>query len=377
MIHLAAIAARGRIALPRGRGLFERAQARVALANVSLEHDRGVLGIIGAPKDGTTLLLDVIDGTVQPLRGRVAVFGADPRAARPRVARVSLEAPLPDALKVEEVCDLAGDVRGEPRRPAGERLAVLGIGNLAGRRVRSLAIEERRAVALAIALTSRADLLLVEEPLVSIEGVASSLVVDAIRARAASSCIVVTTASARDATRLADRLSVLTAGIYSVLPPELAHMSLGPEGGASMRVVVSSAAGRAGAAALVGILSGVDAVARVETSTYAGGAVAVIVSGRDLALLSAAVTHAIARARVDVELVEPSTLSLDAIRAALAARAMSPPPGSLPPGPASIPPSMMPGRLPPASVPPASIPPASVPPGSIPPGSIPSSGGAR
>ena len=377
MIQLGAVSARGRIVLSRARGLFERAQARITLANVSIEHDKGVLAIIGAPKDGTTLLLDVIDGVVEPIAGRLAVFGARPDAVRRRVARVSLDAPLPDALRVDEACDVAANLRGEPRRPASERLSVLGIAGLALRRVGSLSLEERRAVALAIALTSTAELLLVEEPLVAMDGLAASFVAGALRARAASTCIVVTTGSARDATRLADRLGVLTSGVYTPLPPELAHTSLGPEGSASMRIVVSPAAGRAGAAALVAALSGVEAVTRVETSSYTGGGVAVAVSGCDLALLSTAVTRAIATARVDVELVEPSTLSLDGIRAAIAARAMSPPPGSLPPGPASIPPNAMPGAMPPPSTAPGSVPPASMAPGSVPPPSAPPSGGAR
>ncbi len=354
MIQLGAVSARGRVVLPRARGLFERTQARVVLTHVSLEHSRGVLGVIGGPKDGTALLLDVIDGTVKPAAGRVAVFGGMPEAARVRIARVALDAPLPDALRVEEICDLAGEVRGEPRRPASERLAPLGIAGLAGRRIRSLSVEERRAVTLAIALSSRADVLLVEEPLVAMDAVALSLVVEAIRTRSATSCVVVTSGSPRDATRLADRLAVLTAGVYAPLPPELAHMTLGPEGNASTRIVVSPRAGKLGAAALVSALSGSDAVTRVETAAYAGDAVAVLVTGREVERLARAITHAIATARVDVELVEPSTLSLDAIRAALAARAMSPPPGSLPPGPASMPPS----ALPPASLPPASLPPS-------------------
>jgi len=372
MIELAGVSA---------RGPAERGRPRVVLTKVSLEQRAGVLGIVGAPKDGTSLLLDLIDGTAPPASGRVVVLGGSPDAVRARLARVSLEAPLPDALRVDEVCDLAADLRGEPRRSAEEILGALGIGALARRRVRSLALEERRAVALAIAVGSKAEVLLIEEPLALLDPVAPRLVVDALRARAASACVIVTTASPRDATRLADRLGVLTSGIYSQLPPELAHMSLGPEGGASILVVVAPTHGKSGAAALAGILGGDDAVARVETATYAAPseAVSVVVSGRDLARLSRAVTHAIATARVDVELVEASTLSLDAIRAALAARAMSPPPGSLPPGPASLPPSALPGVLPPAGIPPlpGSMPPASLPPGSVPPGSMPPSGGAR
>lgn len=343
MIELASVSA---------RGPAERGRPRVVLTKVSLEHRAGVLGIVGAPKDGTSLLLDLLDGTARPASGRVVVFGGDPGAARARLARVSLDAPLPDALRVDEVCDLAADLRGEPRRPAAEILGALGIGALAPRRVRSLALEERRAVTLALAVSStKADVLLIEEPLARLDPVAPRLVVDALRARASSACVIVTTASPRDATRCADRLGILTSGVYAPLPPELAHMSLGPEGGASIRVVVAPAHGKSGAAALAGILGGADAVTRLETAAYAPRppAVAIVVAGRDLARLSRAVTRAIATTRVDVELVEPSTLSLDAIRAALAARTTSPPPGSLPP--------------PPPAPPPASLPPASLPSG--------------
>lgn len=367
------------------RGAAERGRARPVIANVSLEHRSGVLGIIGAPKDGTSLLLDVIDGAVSPTSGRVAVLGGRPDAARPRIAKVTFDAPLPEALRVDEVSALAADLRGEPRRTATERLGPLGIASLAQRRVRTLSHEERRAVALALALSSRADVILVDEPLVAIDPVSPRLVIDVLRARAESASVIVTTASPRDATRLADRLGVLTSahaagptGSYAELSPELAHASLGPGGGASMRIVVSASHGKSGAARLAGILGAVDTVTRVETSVYASpsGAAALVVSGRDLDLLAKAVTEAIATARVDVELVEPSTLSLDAIRLALAARAMSPPRGSLPPG--SLPPAGVPGSLPPGSLPPGSLPPA--PAGSLPPppsGSVPPSGGPR
>ena len=205
MIDLVAVSARGRA---------ERGHPRVVLTKVSLEQRAGVLGIVGAPKDGTSLLLDMIDGTAPPSSGRVVVLGGSPDAARPRLARVSLEAPLPDALRVDEVCDLAADLRGEPRRSSGETLGALGVGALARRRVRSLALEERRAVALAIALGStKAEVLLIEEPLALLDPVAPRMVVDALRARAASACVIVTTASPRDATRLADRLGVLTSGV--------------------------------------------------------------------------------------------------------------------------------------------------------------------
>lgn len=353
------------------RGPAERGRARPVLANVNLQAERGVLAVLGAYKDGTGLLLDLIDGTTTPSAGKVVVLGSSPEKVRARVARVSLEAPLPEALCVEEVCELAADLRGEPRRAASEVLGKLGIANLANRRVRTLSLEERRTVALAIALSStKVEVLLVEEPLAALDPVAPRQVVEALRARGAEASVIVTTASARDATRIADRLGVLTAGVYTPMGREDAHMGLGKEA-ASMRVVVAPSAQKPGVASLVAALSGDPAVVRVETSSFAASAGGTLVSawGPSLPLLSKAVTRAIAGARVEVELVEPSTLPLDALRAAMAARAASPPLGSLPPPPRSLPPSVLPPYGPPivpGSIPPPG-PPASIPPSSVPP----------
>jgi ABC-type multidrug transport system ATPase subunit len=350
------------------RGPAERGRTRTNLTNVSFRTGVGVLAVLGTYRDGTSLLLDVIDGTQAPRSGRVVVLGESPDGARGRVARVSLEAPLPEALRVEEVCDLAADVRGEARRPAKERLDVLGVGGLAGRRVATLSVAERRTVTLALALSSsRAEVLLVEEPLVALDPVAPRSVIDALHARSTSACVIVTTASARDGARLADRLGILAGGVYAPLAAEDVHVDVGIEERVAMRIVVAPSHGKSGAAALVAKLSEEAAVGSVDTSTYAGaGAVAIVANGHDLGALASAVTRAIGSGGVEVELVEPAARSLDAIRAALLARAVSPPAGSLPPGPGSIPPGAMPGPIPPPALPPASTPP---------PSSVPPSGG--
>lgn len=345
------------------RGPRERGRPRSALVNVTLRTGPGVLAIVGAPRDGTSLLFDVLDATSRTREGMVTVLGGAPEKARDRVARVSLDASLPEALRVEEICDLAADLRGEPRRPARERLGVLGVADMAGRRVRTLSLAERRTVALAIALSSsKVEVLLVEEPLLVLEPVAPRLVIDALRARGATATVIATTASVQDAALLADHLGVLTAGAYAPIAREDAHVGLG-EAAASMRVVVAPSGRDAGAASLLAALSGDDAVAHVEAASFAspsGGAV-VAVWGPALVPLSMAVTRAIARARVDVELVEPSAQSLASIRIAMAARAASPPPGSLPPRPGSIPPGGPSSARPSAGSAPASVRPASTP----------------
>jgi ABC-2 type transport system ATP-binding protein len=135
------------------------------LENVTLTWETGVLVILGTPADGTTALLEVLAGIVPIRGGRVKIGGVAPTEARASVAYVPLDAALPDALRVDEVCDLAGQIRGEPATTVGSRLAPLGIEKLAGRRVRSLSHGEARAVAVALALTSKAPILLIDEPL--------------------------------------------------------------------------------------------------------------------------------------------------------------------------------------------------------------------
>jgi len=304
-------------------------EAAVHVRNVTFRWDRGVLAIVGSKLDGTATLLDVLAGLRAHQSGRVTVDGRSPRAARAAIAHVPADAALPDSLRVDEVCALAAALRGEPASPATARLAPLGLETLAARKARSLTPAETRAVVLALALSSQARVLLVEEPLAGLAPAAPARVAELLRARAAAgACVIVTTASVRDATRVADQLAVLTRGTFAHLPPALAHT--GP-GGAKLRVVVRGSATR-DAAPFVAELAAETAVASVETATFAAagalsaGAVSVVVTGSDLLTLARAVSAAAARAGAAVEAIESAVMPLDAIRASLAA----PRPAALP-----------------------------------------------
>jgi ABC-type branched-subunit amino acid transport system ATPase component len=313
VIEVAGLHAKGDLSASRGTAILQ---------NVGFSWERGVLAILGAPFDGTTLLLSVLAGRARARAGRATVRGT--------CAHVPVDVVLPDALRVEEVCDLSAELRGEPRRPAADRLAPLGLEALAKRRAGSLSPIEARGVALAIALASSAQTLLVEEPLAMIEPTAPSRVVEAIRARAAAgACILVTTASVRDATRVADELAVLTRGVYGPLPPALAHV--GPQGAGVRVIIAPSADARSQATALVGALAEHAAIASIETGSTGPHGVhapsfSVHARGPDLVALATAVTLAVAKTRVAVEAIETAVLPLDAIRATLAA----PRPATLP-----------------------------------------------
>ena len=185
--------------------------------------------------------------------------------------------------------------------------------------------------------------------------------IEALRARGtAGACIVVTTASVRDATFLADQLGMLTQGVFTHLPAALAHVGVT---GAKLRVVVA-ANSAAEVAPFVAALAEESAIASVDTAVFSAkrvlhAAVSVVVSGPDLLDVARAIGAAAARTRAKVEAIESAVLPLEAIRTRVAA----PRPGMLlsrppPPSPASV--------ANPASIPPAprlpEVPP-SLPPG--------------
>lgn len=346
--------------------ISERGKAHSSLVNMTLAWQEGVLAVLGARVDGTTALLEMLAGLV-PVRGGVArVFDRPPVESRTRIAYVPLEPALPDSLRVDEIGLLDSRIRGAAPTTAESRLAPLGIEKLAARRVSSLSAGEARAVALALALTSGAKLLLIEEPLAGLDPSAPGRVIEALRARAAAgAAIVMTTSSVRDATSLADQLGVLVHGQFTHLPPSLAHV--GP-GGARLRVVVGAEA-KTEVAKLVAALAEDPAIASIETAAFAArglsqAAVAILVTGPDLLAVARAVGASAAKAGANVEAIESAVMPLEAIRA----RVVAPRPGMVPARPAPVPPPQAQGSPAPSA---GSTPPAS---GEVPaPQSVPSS----
>lgn len=314
-----------------GRGV-----APAALRGVSLAWRAGVLAVLGAPADGATLLLDVLAGVVSPRTGAALVDGRPPAAARARIAYVPRDVVLPEALRVDEICALAATIRGEPVVAAAQRLAPLGVEGLAGRRASTLSRAESRAVALALALASRADVLLFDDPLAGVEPSVPSRLVAALRARAAAGAsVVVTTPSVRDATLLGDELAVITAGALAPVPARFAHLG---RGGATLRVTLAASSG---AAAVVAALSNDAAVDSVTVAAYSAREEAarprvVVASGRDLVALAAAVGRAVVQSEAQVEAIEPAVVPLEAVRAAVLA---PPAPAVSGPAPAEVAPA--------------------------------------
>jgi ABC-2 type transport system ATP-binding protein len=275
---------------------FEAVAARrppMALGSFTAQWGSGVHAVVGAPQDGGPLLLALAAGDAPARAGRVQVLGGAPadRRVRTQVAFVPLEPPLPDGLRVREVLALAAAVRGEPPRDPLDRLAVLGLGPLAPRMVRSLSADEARAVALAEAVTSsRVRVLLVDEPLVQMDPRAVARVPELLRDRAREGCaVLVATASLRDAGELADDHLLLRGGALAGRADSLTQLSTFVPDGVRVRVVTNDVQ------ALLAAAAREEAV--VAVSRHDG---AIVARGEDAMALAAAVGRAIVASGVGV-----------------------------------------------------------------------------
>ena len=140
----------------------------------------GVTALFGPSGCGKSTVIAAVAGLLRPQRGRVALDGAAMldtarglfvRPERRRCGVVFQDARLFPHLSVER--NLRFGLRRAPRGAAGpsfdEVVGMLGIGHLLGRRPAGLSGGERQRVALGRALLSRPRLLLMDEPLASLD----------------------------------------------------------------------------------------------------------------------------------------------------------------------------------------------------------------
>ncbi len=204
----------------RAKALPDTASGRTGALYKSLSFHLGAgcHAVVGADPAAARLLLDLASGRADARGGKVRVLEAAPStsAVAARIAYVPKDVVLPESMTVKGVVELDIAVRGS-RKTAGKngdptsRLATLDCAHLADRAVRTLTAQETRAVALAIALTSNADVVLVEEPFVGISGRAAPRLASAVHAFAGKSTMVlVTTASLHDAKLLGAQITSLS-----------------------------------------------------------------------------------------------------------------------------------------------------------------------
>jgi ABC-2 type transport system ATP-binding protein len=187
-----------------------------ALRDCSLVLPAGRVGALVGPNGaGKTTLLQLAVGLAAPSAGSVAVFGAVPRQqplhVLPRVGFVAQDQPLYRRFSVAEMLTVGRVLNARwDASMARMRLARLGIP--LDKKVGALSGGQRAQVALALALAKRPELLLLDEPVASLDPLARREFLQAL-VEAAQTGVTVLLSShiIADLERICDYLIILSA----------------------------------------------------------------------------------------------------------------------------------------------------------------------
>ena len=147
---------------------------RVALADVTFSLSPGTTALVGVNGAGKSTLLRVMGGGLKPDSGSIRILGEDPYRLRERaaalrdVALMPQTAVFPANMTVVEVVSFIGWLRGLKAHRATQRairvVEQVGLGDRAHDKIKQLSGGMVRRVALAQALVSEPDVLLLDEP---------------------------------------------------------------------------------------------------------------------------------------------------------------------------------------------------------------------
>ena len=150
----------------------------VALWNVSVEAGGGdLVEVLGRNGSGKSTLLRVLAGLLRPDRGQVRW---SQKRETLRIAYVGHETQLFDGLTARESLVLAARLGGRDPRSSSATLERHGIAHVAEQPVGVLSAGTRRRLAIARAVVSGAQVLVVDEPFASLDGDAARLVAGAL-----------------------------------------------------------------------------------------------------------------------------------------------------------------------------------------------------
>jgi ABC-2 type transport system ATP-binding protein len=202
-------------------GLGRRYGQRWALRDCTIEIPTGsVVALVGPNGAGKTTLLHLAAGLLEPTEGTVSVLGGDPARDAALLARVGLVAqdmPLYDSFAVRDMLRAGRALNHRWHQDeAVERFDELAIP--LDQKVGTLSGGQRAQVALALALAKRPELLLLDEPLASLDPLARRELMQTLMRTAADGDITIVLSShlIADLERVCDHLVLIAGGRVQV-----------------------------------------------------------------------------------------------------------------------------------------------------------------
>src|SRR5215211_1421748 len=198
-------------------GLRKRYGEVEAVRGIDFEVAEGeCFALLGPNGAGKTTTVEILEGYRDRDGGEVEVLGHDPRrgkrSLREQVGIVLQSAGQFRELTVREVLDLFGGYYPSPR-DSGEVIDLVGLGDKAGARVKTLSGGQQRRLDLALGLVGDPDLLFLDEPTTGFDPSARRRSWELIESlRDLGKTILLTTHYMDEAQNLADRVAILAAG---------------------------------------------------------------------------------------------------------------------------------------------------------------------
>jgi ABC-2 type transport system ATP-binding protein len=212
----------------RVEGLRKHYGSYEALRGISFEIRQGeVFGLLGPNGAGKTTTVEILEGYRRPDGGEARVLGEDPQRAprgwRERIGVVLQSSSLYPNLTAREHLELFGGYYSSPR-DVGETIELVGLGEKADAKVRTLSGGQQRRLDLGLALVGDPELIFLDEPTTGFDPSARRTAWETIRGlRGLGKTVLLTTHYLDEAAQLADRVAVLREGRIVTLgsPAEL------------------------------------------------------------------------------------------------------------------------------------------------------------
>jgi ABC-2 type transport system ATP-binding protein len=202
-------------------GLAKRYGKRWALENCTFELSAGrIAGLVGPNGAGKTTLLHIAVGLLQQTRGSIRILGEQPGDASvlSRVGFVGQESPLYKGFTVAEMISFGAHMNSVfDQEFANERMSRLEIPM--DQKTGSLSGGQRAQVALALALAKRPEILLLDEPLASLDPLARREFLQALMEGVADGGVTIIMSShlLADLERVCDHMMVLSRGRFRLI----------------------------------------------------------------------------------------------------------------------------------------------------------------
>lgn len=204
-------------------GVTKRYSGSLALDTIDLALGTGITGLLGPNGAGKTTFLRILATVLRPSSGSCRVFGLDAEdpSERTEIRKVlgylPQESGYPRGFTAFRYVDYLAALkewseRSSRHAEARRVLGLVGMADLAGKRMRSLSGGQRRRIALAQALIGSPGLLVLDEPTTGLDPEQRASLRGVLSEAGHRSTVVLATHQTEDVAALCERVVVLDAG---------------------------------------------------------------------------------------------------------------------------------------------------------------------